>query len=149
MEIVVAAVGRMKAGPTRTLWDDYAKRITWPLTLREVEEKRPLSGAELKTREAELLRKAMADKAFLVCLDGRGKTIDSRAFAKKMDEWRETGPIAFMIGGADGLDDALIKQASFVLSLGAMTWPHMLARTMLIEQIYRAQCILTNHPYHR
>ena len=149
MEIVVAAVGRMKSGPMRTLWDDYAKRITWPLTLREVEEKRPLAGPELKAREGELLKKAIPEKAYLVCLDGGGKTLDSRAFAKKLADWQETGPIAFLIGGADGLDGTLIKQASYTLSLGAMTWPHMLARTMLIEQIYRAQCILTNHPYHR
>jgi len=149
MEIVVAAVGRMKSGPTRELWDDYAKRITWPLSLREVEEKRPLSGAELKAREGELLRKAVPDKAYLVCLDATGKSLDSRTFARKLNEWQENGPVAFMIGGADGLDGTLLTQASFALSLGAMTWPHMLARTMLIEQIYRAQCILTNHPYHR
>ena len=149
MDIVVAAVGRMKTGPTRTLWDDYAKRITWPLTLREVEEKRPLAGTELKIREGELLRKAVPDKAHIVCLDAAGKSIDSRAFAKKLDEWQQNGPIAFLIGGADGLDGTLLKSASFTLSFGAMTWPHMLARTMLIEQIYRAQCILTNHPYHR
>ena len=149
MEIVVAAVGRMKTGPTRTLWDDYAKRITWPLTLREVEEKRPLAGAELKAREADLLRQAVPDRATLICLDAGGKQIDSPAFAKKMSDWREAGPVAFAIGGADGLDGTLLKAASFTLSLGAMTWPHMLARTLLIEQIYRAQCILTNHPYHR
>jgi len=149
MDIVVAAVGRMKTGPIRTLWEDYAKRITWPLTLREVEEKRPLAGPELKTREAELLKKAIPDKAYLICLDTRGKSIDSSTFAKKLDEWQQSGPIAFSIGGADGLDGTLLEQASFTLSLGAMTWPHMMARTMLIEQIYRAQCILTNHPYHR
>jgi 23S rRNA (pseudouridine1915-N3)-methyltransferase len=149
MEIVVAAVGRMKSGPTRTLWDDYAKRITWPLTLREVEEKRPLAGAELKAREGELLKRALPDRGFRVCLDSGGKSIDSRTFAEKLNEWQENGPVAFLIGGADGLDGTLLKAASFTLSLGAMTWPHMLARTMLIEQIYRAQCILTNHPYHR
>lgn len=149
MEIVVAAVGRMKSGPVRSLWDDYAKRITWTLSLREVEEKRPLSGAELKAREGELLRQAVPTRATLICLDAGGKTVDSRAFARKMAQWQETGPAAFLIGGADGLDGTLLKEASYVLSLGAMTWPHMLARTMLIEQIYRAQCILTNHPYHR
>ena len=149
MDIVVAAVGRMKTGPSRTLWDDYAKRITWPLTLREVEEKRPLAGPELKAREGELLRKAVPDRAAIICLDAGGKSLDSRTFAKKLDEWQEGGTIAFLIGGADGLDGTLLKAASYTLSLSAMTWPHMMARTMLIEQIYRAQCILTNHPYHR
>ena len=149
MEIIVAAVGRMKAGPTRALWDDYAKRIGWDLSLREVEEKRPLAGAELKAREAELLRKALPDKAVLVALDAGGRTLDSPGLAKHLSAWMERGPVVFMIGGADGLDASLLAQSSYVLSLSAMTWPHMLARIMLIEQIYRAQCILTNHPYHR
>jgi 23S rRNA (pseudouridine1915-N3)-methyltransferase len=151
MEIIVAAVGRMKAGPFRVLWDDYAKRMGWDLTLREVEEKRPLASAELKLREAELLRKAIPEGAHVVALDAQGRTLDSPAFAARIKGWQESsgGPIAFVIGGADGLDGKLVKDAAFVLALGAMTWPHMLARVMLIEQIYRAQCILTNHPYHR
>lgn len=149
MDITVAAVGRMKAGPLKALWDDYAKRISWRLSLREVEEKRPLAPAELKAREAELLRKTIPEKSIVVALDAGGRSLDSRAFAKRMSGWQESGAVAFAVGGADGLDATLIGEASFVLSLGAMTWPHMLARTMLIEQIYRAQCILTNHPYHR
>ena len=149
MEIIVAAVGRMKAGPARDLWDDYAKRIGWNLTLREVEEKRPLAGTELKVREADLLRKALPERTYLVSLDASGRTIESPTFARQMNDWQERGTITFLVGGADGLDATLLSQSSYVLSLGAMTWPHMLARVMLIEQIYRAQCILTNHPYHR
>jgi 23S rRNA (pseudouridine1915-N3)-methyltransferase len=149
MDITVAAVGRMKSGPIQALWDDYAKRITWRLKLREVEEKRPLSPAELKAREAELLRKALPERATLVALDAGGRAIDSRTLAQRLSAWQDTGAVAFVIGGAEGLDEKLIKEATFVLSLGPMTWPHMLARTLLIEQIYRAQCILTNHPYHR
>ena len=149
MEIIVAAVGRMKAGPARDLWDDYAKRIGWNLTLREVEEKRPLAGTELKVREADLLRKALPERTYLVSLDTGGRTIDSPTLARQMNDWQERGTITFLVGGADGLDATLLSQSSYVLSLGAMTWPHMLARVMLIEQIYRAQCILTNHPYHR
>jgi 23S rRNA (pseudouridine1915-N3)-methyltransferase len=149
MEITIAAVGRMKSGPFKAVWDDYAKRITWRVSLREVEERRPLGPAELKAREAELLGKAIPERATVVALDAAGRAIDSRTLANRLNTWQEAGPVAFVIGGAEGLDEKLLKDASFVLSLGPMTWPHMLARTMLIEQIYRAQCILTNHPYHR
>jgi 23S rRNA (pseudouridine1915-N3)-methyltransferase len=151
MEITVAAVGRMRSGPLKALWDDYAKRLTWPVSLREVEEKRPLGSAALKKREGELLLKALPRECYRVALDASGRSLDSPAFAKRIVQWMEQsgGHIGFMIGGADGLDSGLVKDASFVLGLGAMTWPHMLARIMLIEQIYRAQCILTNHPYHR
>jgi len=151
MDITVAAVGRMKSGPIKALWDDYAKRITWTVSLREIEEKRPLPPAELKPREAELLIKAIPPSSFLVALDASGRALDSPAFARRMGQWMEQsgGRVAFAIGGADGLAGSFVQNASFVLGLGAMTWPHMLARIMLIEQIYRAQCILTNHPYHR
>lgn len=150
MTITVAAVGRMKQGPERALWDDYVRRLTWPVALHEIEEKRKLPSPKLIAREAELMRGVLPEKAPLVALDSRGKTLDSPEFAKRMAGWMEQGGghVAFAIGGADGLDPALVKEASFVLGFGALTWPHLLARVMLIEQIYRAQCILTNHPYH-
>ena len=151
MDITIAAVGRMKSGPLKALWDDYAKRLSWTVALREVEEKRPLSPAKLKEREAELLRKSIPPESLLIALDASGRTLDSPAFAGRLRKWMEEsgGRIGFAIGGADGLDPRFIDDASFVLSLGTMTWPHMLARIMLIEQLYRAQSILTNHPYHR
>ena len=101
--------------------------------------------------EGELLLKAVPDGALVVALDPAGKKFTSAAFAKRLGAWRDGGvkDIAFLIGGADGLDRAVTDGADEVLSLGAMTWPHLLARAMLAEQIYRAQCILSGHPYHR
>lgn len=162
MKLRILAVGRAKAGPESALIAEYAKRLQWPLVLEEVEERRPLAGAELKAREADLLSQALrrgAGKAaartpggrVLVALDERGRQLSSRDFARKLGAWRDRGmaEIAFVIGGADGLAETLRQEADLLLSLGQMTWPHLLARAMLVEQIYRAQQILAGHPYHR
>lgn len=150
MRLVIVAVGRQRAGPLQDFERLYAERITLPLQIREVEERRKLSPAEMKTREAQLLLDTVPKGATLVALDGRGEELSSAAFAKRLDTWRQAGTdLAFVIGGAEGLAESVVKQATFVLSLGAMTWPHLLVRGMLLEQIYRAQQILSGHPYHR
>ena len=151
MRITIAAVGRARRGPEADLYAHYAGRITPPPTLKEVAEKRPLAGAELKKREADLLLAAVPDGATVVALDARGKTLSSTEFAKKLSAWRDggVGDLAFVIGGADGLGGGLLKGADFVLSLGPLTWPHLMVRGMLAEQLYRAQCIREGHPYHR
>ncbi len=93
----------------------------------------------------------MPDRAILIALDETGTALSSRAFALRIGRWRDNGiaDLAFIIGGAEGLDRALIKRASLVLSLGPMTWPHLMVRAMLAEQLYRAEAILRGHPYHR
>lgn len=158
MKLRILAVGRAKAGPEAALVAEYQKRLHWPLVIEEVEEKRPLSGAELKAREGVLLQAAIdraaaksGGRPVLVALDERGKALGSRDFAVRLKSWEDRGApeILFLLGGADGLAPDLRDQADFVLSLGQMTWPHLLARAMLVEQIYRAQQILAGHPYHR
>ena len=151
MRILIAAVGRAGRGPVRAQFDDYAKRLKPPLELSEVEERRPLPAAALKAREAELLLGAVPPGALLIALDGRGKVLSSEDLALQLAAWRERAPkaLCFVIGGADGLDDSLLGRADFVLSLGPMTWPHLLVRVMLAEQLYRASAILAGHPYHR
>jgi len=151
MNVTIVAVGRAKKGPVQTLFDEYRKRLPWRLELIEVEEKRPLDPETLKRREAELLLAKVPERAFMVALDERGKLLDSPDFSAKIETWGEQGggQIAFLIGGADGHDDSVRNQAKFLLSLGKMTWPHMLVRAMLAEQIYRAWSISAGHPYHR
>jgi len=151
MRLHIVAVGKLKAGPHAALARHYAERLAWPLAIREVEEKRPLPAAELKEREAALLLAAAPAGAVLVALDERGRSLTSAAFAQKLAQWRDSGAsdLAFLIGGADGLAEAVRQKARLVLSLGAMTWPHLLVRGMLLEQLYRAQQILAGHPYHR
>ena len=151
MKITIACIGRAGRGPERELYEHYAGRIRWPLALRELDERKKLPPAELVRREGELLLGAVPDKAVVVALDRRGKALDSEGFAQHLGRWRDDGvaELAFLIGGADGHGESLLKQASLVLSFGAMTWPHLLARAMLAEQIYRAQQMLAGHPYHR
>lgn len=151
MRIAVVAVGGLKAGPERALAEKYLSRITWPMTVREVEEKRGLKGPALRKREGELILAACPDGAILVALDERGKTLSSTDFAARLGGWWDAGiaDIVFVIGGAGGLDDAVRKRADLLLAFGAMTLPHLLMRGVLLEQIYRAQTILAGHPYHR
>ena len=151
MRIVIAAVARLRREPERDLFEAYAKRLKWPLTLKEVEEKRPISGPERQAREADLLLAAIPDGSTVVALDERGRTLDSAAFAKRLGDWQDRGvaDLAFVVGGADGLDKSIRERADLVLSFGSMTWPHKLVRVMLAEQLYRAQTILAGHPYHR
>lgn len=150
MRLSIIAVGRHKAGPLKALQEFYAERLRWPLTIREVEERRKLPPAELKAREAELILGALPKDAVLVALDARGKNLSSTDFAGRLARWRDAdASLAFAIGGADGLAEGVIEKAKLVLSLGAMTWPHLLVRGMLLEQLYRAQQILAGHPYHR
>jgi 23S rRNA (pseudouridine1915-N3)-methyltransferase len=90
-------------------------------------------------------------EAIMVALDEKGTTMDSAAFAARLAAWRDGGrrEIAFLIGGPDGLDPRVRSSADLMLSLGTMTWPHLLVRALLVEQLYRAQQILAGHPYHR
>jgi 23S rRNA (pseudouridine1915-N3)-methyltransferase len=151
MRLVVAAVGRCKTEPERALFEHYARRITFPLELKEVEEKKKLKPAALKRREGELLLAQAPDGAVIVALDETGKELSSAAFADRLGRWRDDGikDVVFLIGGAEGLDDTVKKRADLVVGFGSQTWPHLLVRGMLAEQVYRAQCILSGHPYHR
>jgi 23S rRNA (pseudouridine1915-N3)-methyltransferase len=153
MRFLIVAVGRAKAGPERALFEHYKARVQAPFSLQliEVEEKRPLRGDQLREREATLLRGCISDGATVIALDEREKSLSSQEFAKKIGNWRDEGirDLVFVIGGPDGLDEVICKQAQQTLSFGAQTWPHMLVRGLLAEQLYRAQCIIFGHPYHR
>lgn len=117
-----------------------------PVTLTEVEDKR--SGG--MGAEAPLLARAIPDGAALVVLDERGQMLTSPEFANRIAAWRDQArDVAFVIGGADGIDPSLRDRADLAISFGRMVWPHMLARVMLAEQIYRATTILSGSPYHR
>jgi 23S rRNA (pseudouridine1915-N3)-methyltransferase len=151
MRIVIAAVGRFGRGPEKALLYDYAGRLPWTVTLRELEAAKSGNAGERKKREAALLLRLVPERAALVALDGTGDALSSEAFAERMRRWRDGGKrdIAFLIGGPDGHGEEIAKAADLVLSLGAMTWPHMLARVMLAEALFRAHAIMSGHPYHR
>ncbi|MEY8118807.1 23S rRNA (pseudouridine(1915)-N(3))-methyltransferase RlmH [Falsihalocynthiibacter sp. BN13B15] len=155
MRVHICAVGRMRAGPERALLDDYLTRFDrtgralnlGPVIVHEVEDKKGL-GSEA---EAVLLERALPQNALIAIMDERGKVMPSPDFANHLAQWRDDGQsdVAFIIGGADGIARSLRAKANFRLSFGAMVWPHMLARVMLSEQLYRAATILSGSPYHR
>lgn len=155
MRVHLCVVGRARSGPEKTLIDDYLQRFDrtgralalGPVVVHEVEDKRGLGMAA----EAELLSRVLPAGALLVALDERGAVMTSPQFADKIAGWRDGGrqDLAFVIGGADGIDPALRARADVSLSFGAMVWPHMLVRVMLAEQLYRAASILAGSPYHR
>ena len=151
MDIVIACIGRLKAGAEADLLARYVKQTRWNVVIREFEDKKSGSPDERKKRESEMLLSAVPDSAKVVVLDERGKQTGSEAFAKKLGNWQDDGvpAVVFMIGGADGHTDDLRKRADYLMAFGEMTWPHFLARVMLAEQIYRARTILDGHPYHR
>lgn len=158
MRIHIAAIGRMKQGPERALVARYLERAVQggrPLALTgfdvvELPESRASSVASRKSDETKALRAALPE-GMVVVLDERGKMLGSEAFAKQLSRWRDDGrpTLSFVIGGADGLDPALVAAADLTLSFSPLTWPHQLVRIMLAEQLYRATTILSGHPYHR
>jgi 23S rRNA (pseudouridine1915-N3)-methyltransferase len=145
----VIAVGRSRGGPETELFDRYCTRIRPALTLTEIADGKGAPG-EIESREGEALLAALPARAFTVALDLEGEMLDSAAFAARLEGWLSLSrPIRFLIGGAEGLDRPVLAHADFTLSLGRMTWPHLLVRGMLAEQIYRARSIVAGHPYHR
>jgi 23S rRNA (pseudouridine1915-N3)-methyltransferase len=142
------AVGK-GGGPEREIFDRYAKRIKPALALVELPDGVG-SPAEIKRREADAILAALKPDEFVIALDLDGSEPDSPGLARLLAGWLERSrKLAFVIGGAEGLDAAVVARAGAKLSLGKLTWPHMLVRPMLAEQIYRAQMILSGHPYHR
>ncbi|PCI48890.1 MAG: 23S rRNA (pseudouridine(1915)-N(3))-methyltransferase RlmH [Alphaproteobacteria bacterium] len=151
MHLAIIAVGRMKPGPEKQQTETYLRRCPWPVKIIEVEERRRITGPERLSREGDLILKQLADNAYVIALDERGKSLRSTDFAKVIRDHQDRGTanLTFLIGGADGYAPQVRKRADLLLSLGSMTWPHMMARVMLMEQLYRASCILSGHPYHK
>lgn len=159
MKVFIGAVGRLKSGPTRELCADYLKRFEAQgrsigmrdIEVREVSESNRRNTGERRDEEAAALLSLVPHGAPVIALDERGSSLESREFANRLLSLQSEGfsNIAFLIGGPDGHGDAVRASARQMLSFGAMTWPHMLVRTMLAEQLYRAVTILTKHPYHR
>ncbi|MES2712281.1 MAG: 23S rRNA (pseudouridine(1915)-N(3))-methyltransferase RlmH [Pseudomonadota bacterium] len=143
------AIGRLKPGPEATLFAHYNARLRPPLAVTEFAEARG-SPAEIRRREGEALLAAITPGTLAVALDLGGEAPGSEALAAMLARWTYAGrSLAFLIGGAEGLDPAVLSRADARISLGPMTWPHFLVRGLLAEQLYRAQMIQQGHPYHR
>lgn len=139
----------MKPGPEASLFAHYAARLRPPPEVTEIPEARG-SPAEIRRREGTALLAALPPEAVAVALDLGGDQPDSARFAALLARWDDAGRAAcFLVGGAEGLDPAVLARADHRIALGPMTWPHFLVRGMLAEQLYRAQAIRIGHPYHR
>ena len=159
MRLVIAAVGRLKAGPERDLTRRYLERIGQigrgvgldAPDVIELDESRARRAEERKRDEAAALKGALDPRLTLCALDENAKALSSEAFAAGLGRRRDDGAagVAFVIGGADGLDASLLADAEMKIAFGAMTWPHQIVRILLAEQLYRAATILAGHPYHR
>ncbi len=155
MQIQICAVGKMKAGPEKALVEDYLTRFNrigrnfgfGSIELKEIEDRKGGGAAA----EAILLDRAVPKNSFVCILDERGQTYSSPQFAEQLSNWRDRGidGVSFIIGGADGIDLDLRVRSDISISFGKMVWPHMLARVMLTEQLYRAATIIAGSPYHR
>tara|TARA_B100000676_G_scaffold185876_1_gene182772 strand:+ start:594 stop:1043 length:450 start_codon:yes stop_codon:yes gene_type:complete len=148
VRIRIIAAGRMRRGVEHDLYEHYRQRLRWEVDLREIDDRK--TGGS-KEREGEAILAVVRNGSVLVALDERGRDMASDAMANKIGAWRDTGisDLAFAIGGADGLSDQVRQEADLMLSFGSATWPHLLVRGMLAEQLYRSQQILAGHPYHR
>lgn len=151
MKITLLCVGTLRAGPERDLFEQYCTRLSWPFQVREVICRKAGSPAQIKDWEGELLCQAIESDSVPIGLDEHGKSFSSPEFARFIEKYRDEGvkSLTFIIGGADGLSDVVRKKCQYLISFGRMTWPHLLVRGMLAEQLYRAQQILIGHPYHR
>ncbi|MGZ8282694.1 MAG: 23S rRNA (pseudouridine(1915)-N(3))-methyltransferase RlmH [Allosphingosinicella sp.] len=138
MLLHILARGKIGRGPEAELVERYLKRVAWPVKLTELGEK----GGRLPPP---------AENAATVLLDEKGEMLSSMELARRLEQWRDGGrrEARFLIGGADGFDEAERRSADLLLAFGRATWPHLLARAMLAEQLFRATSILANHPYHR
>jgi 23S rRNA (pseudouridine1915-N3)-methyltransferase len=141
--IEIIAVGKLKNDPLLDVFEDYCKRLHWKFSLIELDDRsQGVQHAKIEEK--------INPQAGLIVMDERGSSLSSRDFAMKLESFHtEHNLIQFIIGGADGLSEDIRKRAKLLLSFGKQTWPHMLVRVMLMEQIYRAQQILAGHPYHR
>ena len=138
MLLHIVARGRIGRSPEAELVDRYLKRLSWPTRVTEL----PDTGGKVPPVEPQ---------SRIVMLDETGETPGSVAFADRLGKWRDDGvrEVRFLIGAADGFSEEDRKSADYLLSFGRLTWPHMMARAMLAEQLWRATSILANHPYHR
>lgn len=153
MNVIVVATGKCKDKHINAIADEFIKRLKpyFPTTLVEVNQVKAQSVAEIKKGEAKLQQSKIPEGSVIFALDERGKMMPTIKFAEELGNLRDTGVrnLAFIIGGAEGLDDDIRNQAQKLISLSPMTFPHMMVRPIILEQIYRAGTVLAGHPYHR
>ncbi len=151
MRVDILAIGKLSKSPFQDLIDTYLKRMKWTVEVTEIPTHAATTNEQENTAILTVLDKKATPQSRIVALDERGKNLSSMDLSRNIEKWMNGGcsHILFIIGGADGLNDAVRSKASLLLSFGKLTWPHKMVRAMLCEQIYRSQQIIAGHPYHR
>ena len=148
MQLSIISIGRFRHGIEYDLFSHYKRRINWQLNIKEIDDRKTRGQKHL---EGNLLLTAVPNQAYMVTLDEQGRNVTSIEFAEQFRNWQNSGikNVVFLIGGANGLSEEVKRQSNLSIAFGCVTWPHLLLRGMLMEQLYRAQQILAGHPYHR
>lgn len=153
MKITIISIGKFENSPHIKVFEHYLKRMKWDIELKELDLKNTnnLSVEKIKEGEGKLIAKAIKSGSLTIALDEKGKEFTSVNFAKLLADFslRGNSHLTFVIGGANGLSAEILAMAQLKISLGLMTFPHLMVRAILLEQLYRAQSIIAGHPYHR
>ncbi len=151
MRVSILAIGKNRQHVFKDLYEFYAARIQWEIQLVEVEVRKTLDWKKQRLNETKKLLSSAPKGSHIVILDESGKLLTSREFSNWINNQVDSGAkdLSFLIGGPHGLDLSAISSPSLTISLGRVTWPHLMIRGMIAEQLYRAQQILKNHPYHK
>jgi 23S rRNA (pseudouridine1915-N3)-methyltransferase len=146
MKYKLLALGTLKASPEKQLLDHYLERLSLDFSIQELISKKH----HTKEEEGALILGHLSPNDYVIALDEKGKDLSTRSFFDLLEnQANQTKVCTFIIGGADGLSEAVKNRCQMLISFGKMTWPHMLVRALLVEQLYRCQQIKNNHPYHR
>ncbi len=153
MKISIISIGKFENSPQKAVFLNYLKRFKWKVELKELDLKNVhnMSDEKIKEGEGALILKALKSSSKLIALDEKGKEFTSQNFAKLISDFAIHGEsdLTFVIGGSNGLSPEVLQKSSLKISLGLMTFPHLMVRSILLEQLYRAQTIIEGHPYHR
>ena len=148
--IHLISIAKTKHCEEEALCKRYIKRLPWRVTQKTFFIKQYLEGEKRRNAEAQLLLNAIPSQSIVIAMDEHGKAFSSEDFSKQISLWQqESSQLAFLIGGADGHGKAILERANLTMQLSKMTFPHLLAKALLMEQLYRAHSLLSGHPYHR
>lgn len=153
MKITIISIGKFENSPHKEVFQNYLKRMKWNVELKELElrNSKNLPVEKLKEEEAKIIAKAIKLGSVVIALDEKGKEFTSQNFAKLLADFSLHGNshLTFIIGGACGLAPGILQKAQLKIALGLMTFPHLMVRAILLEQLYRAESIIAGHPYHK
>ena len=150
MKIKIVSVGEFKNNKLKLIFYDYVKKLPWNIDLKEIKQTKHKNSSLRKEKDSLSLLDYVGKNDLIICLDKSGKSISTQTLKQYISEWETYSKnISFLIGGPEGISNECLTKSDQIISFGKMTWPHLMARVMLAEQLYRVSSIISNHPYHR